>query len=98
MHALQYSKSDDYVFCCCSEGVNQVVNRVEECDEFLQSKAVRLIAAREISVALQIPLEQVEIVSDELRIPSAFSRSGKIPVSLSMTHHGRFAAVSIGIG
>lgn len=72
---------------------SQLLSRVLAWDDEapLAGKAVRALARREISAALDLPAEELEI-GREGRIPILEISERALDVDLSLTHHGRFLA------
>ena len=55
------------------------------------SRTVRELACAALALRMNLPPGQVQIAADQ-RIPVAFWRNRRLPVDLSLSHHGRFVA------
>ena len=55
------------------------------------SRTVRELACAALALGMNLPPGQVQIAADQ-GIPVAFWRSRRLPVDLSLSHHGRFVA------
>ncbi|MEM1001625.1 MAG: hypothetical protein AAGH46_03130, partial [Bacteroidota bacterium] len=60
-----------------------------------QSKLLRKALYSEVSKSLSIPHESVKLKKDQYGIPTVFQNNNKLSISLSLTHHGSYAAYSM---
>lgn len=96
--SINFENNDHYVYCFCSEGVNRVENLIKICEpEPQQSAVVRDFARQKIAELFGLGAEQVTISKSKHRVPIAHGPSGPLPCAVSLTHHGSYVGVAIGL-
>ena len=94
---LKFENTDEYVFCVCSDGLTRVENFMSHAHDDRHSIAVRELACQKIAGMLWLNPADISIVSTEHRVPQVMGPAGLLPCVVSLSHHGQWVAVSIGL-
>lgn len=94
---ILFDNTDQYVFCVCTAGLARVENFVSRAPEDCHSVAVRELACQKIAGMLRLKPVDISIVATEYRVPRVMGQAGLLPCVVSLSHHGGWVAVSIGL-
>ena len=94
---VTFANTSDYVFCVCSEGAGRIENFMKPVSEDQHSVAVRELACHKIADILRLNPSDLSIVATDDRVPQVMGPAGLLPCVVSLSHHGRWVAVSVGL-
>ena len=86
-----------YVFAQTNLELNKTVTQIIEASVTTrtQSQVIRKALLKEISKMYDLPEKSLKIVKNKSEVPKIYSGTKELPVQVSLTHHGRYAAYSI---
>jgi len=90
---------DGYVFSTASSNTSQTIQsqviELQSLDYESQSLDTKSAALMQLTKRYSLNREAMEIRKSPSGVPEAFHQGLKIPIDLSLSHHGRFGAFSI---